>query len=192
MEQALSLARQRLLEHKEDPFKSGKTGIEPDLIGRFLDEMIELNRFMYTTSSTNCPYNLAFQEMFVGGYIERPRLTDTFITKLKELKYSYFIRNFNTGELVKYLAPGSLASMLEYEKLNPYRLRRFEEELGYRHHPLNFIRNAPQWSGPELNDDTKTIEDQILKGDIVELFVVNYTVPLDRNLYSELIKSLTS
>lgn len=186
MQEALANARCALIQHKEDPFNHGKTGINPDLIGEFLDQMIELNKYMYTTASTNNPYNLAFQAMFVDGYVERQMLTDKFISELRDRNLSYFIRNFKTGEIVKYKAPGALQCMLEYEKLNPYRIKRFEEELGYRHHPLSFVVQNPPW-GPEINDHNRCIEPLIMNGDIVELFVVNYNNPLDRSLYKIMI-----
>jgi hypothetical protein len=191
METALANARHALILHKEDPFNAGKTGIEPSLIGEFLNQMIELNKFIYTVASTNNPYNLVFQAMFIDGYVERSKLTDKFISALQERELSYFIRNFSTGEIIKYKPPGALERMLEYEKLNPYRLKLFEEELGYRHHPLSFIVQKPQW-GPEINDHNACIEDQIKNGEIVELFVVNYNNPLDRSLYKILIALFSS
>ena len=46
-----------------------KTGIELSLNGRWLDIMIELNYYIFTTSSTNYPDKPNFQNMFIGGYL---------------------------------------------------------------------------------------------------------------------------
>lgn len=184
METVLATARMHLLRHKEDPFYSGETGIEVSLIGEFLVQMIELNKFMYTTCSTNHPYDLIFQEMFVGGFVERLKITDQFLTEMRNRGLSYYIKNFNTKEVTRHISPGALKIMLEYEKLSPTRIQRFEQELGYRYHPLSMITVEPDrcWR-PELSEITKPVDDEILSGEIVELFVVNFNDPLDRSLY---------
>jgi hypothetical protein len=46
-----------------------KTGIELSLNGRWLDIMIELNYYIFTTSSTYYPN---FENMFIGGYLPLP------------------------------------------------------------------------------------------------------------------------
>ncbi len=186
MEQTLALGRAALLEHKEDPHKSGETGIEPDLVGIFLEQMIELNKFMYTTFSTNQPYNLVFQEMFVGGYIEKYKLTDRFLNDLRAAGYSYAIRNYHTEETIRYVTPGANKNMQEYARLNPRLLKHFEEDVDYRLHPLALINGIGQW-GMELNEHTTHIEQDIRSGNIVLFVVVNYSDPLDRKLYQNLV-----
>ncbi len=44
------------------------TGIEPCLTGVYFDQILKLNDYIYTTSSTNEPADATFQAMFIGFY----------------------------------------------------------------------------------------------------------------------------
>lgn len=47
------------------------TCYEPSLYGKYLDQIIELNNYVVTTSSTNEPYDNKFQNMFVEMYCKK-------------------------------------------------------------------------------------------------------------------------
>jgi hypothetical protein len=47
------------------------TGVERSLTGEFYEQILELNKYVYTTSSTNNPEDPSFQEMFVGFYVPK-------------------------------------------------------------------------------------------------------------------------
>lgn len=85
------------------------TGIEPSLYQEIwpIKQMIEINNYMYTTSSTNCPYNQSYQTMFIEGYIE-----DKYIEKLndelKKTPYVYKIINSASQVMCKDLAKSKL------------------------------------------------------------------------------------
>ncbi len=73
----LCRGRQRLEEHIDDVAESertpGDTGITFDTGSheacQFAREMVAINRFMYTTASTNYPEDPKFQAMFVSGFM---------------------------------------------------------------------------------------------------------------------------
>ncbi len=78
--------------HESDANKQSynKTGIENSLSGNWLDIMIELNYYIFTTSSTDNPN---FQNMFIGGYL---LLQDAW------LLCQYFYTNKKTYNIVVY------------------------------------------------------------------------------------------
>lgn len=62
----LTLGTQNLLLFRNNnPSDVNITGIEDSLTGKYLDQIIRLNEYVYTTSSTNDPGKL-FQAFFVG------------------------------------------------------------------------------------------------------------------------------
>ena len=76
------------------------TGIEPCLYGIYLDQIIELNKYVFTTVSTNEPHDPEFQEMFVGGLMINSMLSGL-IAFCKEKGYNYTFKNADT---LKYIA----------------------------------------------------------------------------------------
>lgn len=70
--------------------QSYKTGIENSLSEKWIDIMIELNYYIFTTSSTD---NLKFQNMFIGGYLQ---LKDAW------LLCQYFYTNKKTYNILIY------------------------------------------------------------------------------------------
>lgn len=71
---------------------STSTGIEPDLLGPFLKDMIELNNYILTTASTNDPSNPECQAMFIT-FSAPPFLVDKLKLYLNSLDmyYNYMI-----------------------------------------------------------------------------------------------------
>lgn len=64
--------------------------VEADLSGRFIDQLINLNRYIATTSSTNKPHDREIQEFFVEFYCTR-EIADKIVRGIKEseLEYNY-------------------------------------------------------------------------------------------------------
>lgn len=78
----------------QDPKKSS-TGIEESLCGRFMDEMIKLQKFINTTASTNYPHNKYFQGMFLCGFIHKSLVTKEFLEFLESKNLSYVLYQTN-------------------------------------------------------------------------------------------------
>ncbi len=95
-EKFLEAGRKELIEFKNDPENSvSSTGIENTLVEPFLSQIIELNKYMNTTASTNEPSYL-FQAMFIDGWIHKKYITPEFLQKLKDYNYNYVIRQEQT------------------------------------------------------------------------------------------------
>lgn len=63
----------RLKKHREGKLnkEDNISGIEDELNGEYLDQMIDLNRFMNSTASTNYPSDPSFQNMFIDFNIDK-------------------------------------------------------------------------------------------------------------------------
>jgi hypothetical protein len=64
------------------------TAYEPHLYGKYLDQIIELNDYVITTSSTNEPHDEKFQNMFIEMYI-MPNEVEKIIKFCKDKGYLY-------------------------------------------------------------------------------------------------------
>jgi hypothetical protein len=64
------------------------TNYEPHLYGKYLDQMIELNGYVITTSSTNEPHDDKFQNMFIEIYCEESMI-EKIIKFCKDEGYYY-------------------------------------------------------------------------------------------------------
>src|SRR5580704_2645345 len=78
-----------LMQHKKYG-SAGSTGLQ-DLREPYFSQIMELNRFMNTTESTNHPRDPRFQDMFLGGWILREYLTPRVLELLQERKWSFLV-----------------------------------------------------------------------------------------------------
>ena len=62
---------EKLRKDESDYNLTNITGVERSLTGEFYEQILELNKYVYTTSSTNNPEDPSFQEMFVGFYVPK-------------------------------------------------------------------------------------------------------------------------
>jgi hypothetical protein len=86
------------LEKLREAESDNVTGVETSLTGEFYEQILELNKYVYTTSSTNRPKDPTFQEMFVGFYVQRSvalKLAEFLDTKGKFNYYSCYENNDN-------------------------------------------------------------------------------------------------
>jgi hypothetical protein len=82
-------SKKRESDEKEVPTYSGDTGIEESLVSPYLEQMICLNKYVYTDASANYPDDPYFQHMFVSGWIRKDQITFDLLTKLESNRYSY-------------------------------------------------------------------------------------------------------
>ena len=97
----LERGRNHLLRFKEDKEYSGITGIEESLVQPYLNQIIELNNYIYTTASTNYPDEF-IQPMFICGAIHKSLITKEFLEELNKNKYSYWICSYVNKFEMKY------------------------------------------------------------------------------------------
>lgn len=71
------------------------SGVEHHLTGKYLRQMIQLNKYMLTESSTNYPYNKYFEPMKVSGLISRSILNDKCIKQLEGIGLSLFYIDYS-------------------------------------------------------------------------------------------------
>jgi len=79
------------------------TGIEDSLNAQYLDQMLELNKYIYTTASTNHP-GQKFQCFFID-FIAPKRLCLKIIQYLALTKYSYVIKELSVKNNVQEANP---------------------------------------------------------------------------------------
>jgi hypothetical protein len=91
----LSMGRENLEKFRDREEFVNSTGIEDSLVEPFLSQIIDLNKYISTTASTNYPNSL-FQEMFVDGWIHKDYVTDGFLQKMNEMNYNYVITKEDT------------------------------------------------------------------------------------------------
>lgn len=127
--QLLAYGRTNLIRHRYSPGHS-PTNIEDDLKGIYLDQMIELNKFIYTTASTNDPHNSMFQPMFISGYMPLSKayalindLNDFYPNDYYYIVYSieadliYEMNIFKGKDPDYLLQTSSIHSLIDYERL---------------------------------------------------------------------------
>lgn len=90
-----------LLKFKNDNTSTTETNIETSLVQPYLDQMIELNKYMYTHASTNNPGGL-FQPFFLDAIIHKKYITPKFLEKLKEYNFDYTIYNCSKTEIFEH------------------------------------------------------------------------------------------
>lgn len=101
--QVLCLARESLVKYKEHPEiltdrsvdkSTNYTGFS-DLSLPFIDEIIRLNEFVYTTGSTCRVSDIYFHIMWINFYLPA-KLVDRLIGAVKLKQWSYIVANFKT------------------------------------------------------------------------------------------------
>ena len=121
--------KERLMKFKKGILKDEEnlTGIEESLVDEYLDIMIKINDYVYTTSSTNSPDNPDFQEMFIQFTAPKSMMMKIKDEIEKNPDYYYLIQipktsriiaSYNTNDknaLIPEIAanPGDLPEMIE-------------------------------------------------------------------------------
>lgn len=91
MYQELLIQGQHLLSSSlKDNDSKNVTGLEPSLVGSYLDQLIKLNYYLFTDASTNYPADPFFQPMILKGWIHKDLVTNGFIQELKKMNYSFY------------------------------------------------------------------------------------------------------
>lgn len=83
-------AYDELVKFKNKEKFDNHTGIEDHLRQPYLDQIIDLNKYVITDASTNIPNNIYFSPMFVEGVIEN-RYVEKFVELLNNHDVSYFV-----------------------------------------------------------------------------------------------------
>lgn len=68
--------------------------VEPHLTGKYLNQMIELNKYMFTEASTNYPYNKYLEPLYVSGLISTAILNPKCIKQLESIGLSFYYINY--------------------------------------------------------------------------------------------------
>lgn len=66
------------------------TGIEAHLTGVYYAQVLQLNNYIFTTSSTNYPNDVKFQPMFLGFYTKKS-IAEKIFKHLINNKYNYYV-----------------------------------------------------------------------------------------------------
>lgn len=94
----LSIGRKSLIQHSIAPLSRQEniTGIEESLTGKWLNQILNLNYYVYTTASTNYPGE-QFQAFFVV-FNAPEKLCDAIVEYLDPFKYAYAIKRLKYDE----------------------------------------------------------------------------------------------
>jgi len=103
-----------VLKPSQEEIKS-VTGLEESLAGDFLKQMILLNKYMFTNTSTNNPEDATFQEMFVQGNLPL-RSAILIEPALQKLGYNYSIYTIGhpSKVLKKHISKPIEESLVDY------------------------------------------------------------------------------
>lgn len=85
-------AYNELVKFKNKEKRIDQSGIEEHLVQPYLDQIIDINKHVITDWSTNYPNNNFFQEMCIGGIIEK-HYAEKFMELLNTLDVSYVVDN---------------------------------------------------------------------------------------------------
>lgn len=98
----LARARKNLKLHKKDQLSHAEnvTGIEDSLKGKYFDQILELNKHVYTTGSTNSP-GTGFQAFWIDFYAPLA-VCDFVISRLDQISYSYVYRDSSDSLRLQY------------------------------------------------------------------------------------------
>jgi len=80
--------------------KTNITGVETSLKGKYFVQMLKLNKYVYTTSSTNYPCDVDFQAMFLGFYTKQSTALKL-LEQLASKKYNYCVINECSRDIIK-------------------------------------------------------------------------------------------
>lgn len=86
-------AQNELIKFRNKEQFDNHSGIEISLVQPYLDQIIELNKYIITDFSTNYPANELFEPMAIMGIIENDKI-EAFVNTIRKLDVSYKIGNY--------------------------------------------------------------------------------------------------
>ena len=160
----LKSGRDDLLEFKRTG-NPGENGIEDSLTGKYFDQILELNNYIYTTASTNYPYDDTFQPMFLEFYIMRSNALKLINQIRGNKQYNFIMCDYSKNEYEYQFMPSCEDCLITEDMIKSLAHSDLSDNIFPRVYSLLRDEHNPivQMTIEDINMKDRTLYDKILK-----------------------------